>query len=157
MIFSAIKASKLESPMHYPSIYDAVCVTLSNTKCLRNAFVVSQHQRRKIAMWCAEAIAKHLRILSQLSPLSIPDNKMRQSVVGLLYLMRSGVVFHDTVVLPRNDLLLDVLPLESNLEGVFKIKGKCITEMENIVKGVFRSSSRLQLQKLGLYAVGSML
>jgi hypothetical protein len=153
----AIKTSKMITPTVYPNIYHAVCSMMTATKNMRSMHLSNQASRRELARWCADTIGRHICVLNQLSPLSVPENKLRQSVIGLLYLMRSGVIFHDTIVLPRCETLSTVLPLEACLETNFRIKGKCITEMENLVKGVFRSSSRTELTRLGLYAVDVLL
>jgi hypothetical protein len=153
----AVKEYKLKKDNVYPSIYEAVCQMMTQTKNMRSQVLMNREDRVELAMWCARTIASHICILNNLSVHSVPENKLRQSVVGLLYLMRSGVIFHDTVVLPRCDKLTAVLPLEGYLEGTFHVRGKCITEMENIVKGVFRSSRRSDLLNLGLYTVSSLL
>lgn len=64
---------------------------------------------------------------------------------------------HGVVVLPKIDRLQQVLPIESHLPGMFGIKGKCITETENIVKIVLRSASRADLEEYGVACVETRL
>ena len=92
---------------------------------------------------------------SLLNPLSknqgiVTDTKLRPTTIGLLYMLRNGIVVHELVVLPRLPLLERLLPLESHLDVLFGVKAKCITETENVVKIIFRSVTKQQLIDAGV-------
>jgi hypothetical protein len=52
-------------------------------------------------------------------------------------------------VLPRLHILHNTLPLETHLSHVFSIRGKVITETENMVKQVLKSLSPSELVVYG--------
>ena len=64
-------------------------------------------------------------------PICVRQNTI---VVGLLYMLRRGVVVHNVTVLPKMSALRVVLPLEQHLVTVFSIRAKIITEAENVIK-----------------------
>jgi hypothetical protein len=64
-------------------------------------------------------------------PICVRQNTI---IVGLLYMLRRGVVVHNVTVLPTMSALRIVLPLEQHLVTVFNIKAKIITEAENVIK-----------------------
>jgi hypothetical protein len=55
-------------------------------------------------------------------------------VVGMLYMMRSGVTIDNITVLPRIPRLKHILPLEQHLPTFFNIRAKVVTEAENVIK-----------------------
>jgi hypothetical protein len=58
----------------------------------------------------------------------------REFIASMLFLMRVGISFQGRRVLPRMDLLHDVLPLQVLLPSIFRIRAKSITEGENLIK-----------------------
>ena len=58
----------------------------------------------------------------------------REFIVSMLYLIRAGVSFQGRQVLPRMELLHQVLPLQVLLPSVYHIRAKSITEGENLIK-----------------------
>lgn len=79
----------------------------------------------------------------------ITENKFRHAVIGILYLLRYGITMFGVMVLPRVPVLRRILPMESHLANIWNIRGKVVTETENIVKLVLRSTNRADLQRLG--------
>jgi hypothetical protein len=73
-------------------------------------------------------------------------------VIGLLYLLRSGLVHKNITVLPRHRLLNFVLPPE-NFISMFDVKSKIITETENIIKCYLRTLSLEAVQNIGYEAL----
>jgi hypothetical protein len=71
-------------------------------------------------------------------PICVRQNTI---VVGLLYLLRRGVVVHNVTVLPKMTELRAVLPLEQHLVTIFNIRSKIITEAENVIKFNLRNIS----------------
>jgi RNase P/RNase MRP subunit p29 len=64
---------------------------------------------------------------------------------------------HGVVVLPKLHRLREILPIESHLQTIFGVKGKCITETENTVKAVMRSVDRESLKGFGVAGVDTLL
>ena len=79
----------------------------------------------------------------------VPPAKMDHFVIGLIYLLRSGIVMFDTVqVIPRIPILRRLLPMETCLKAHFKIPCKIITEVENITKIALKTLDRRKLRSL---------
>jgi hypothetical protein len=55
-------------------------------------------------------------------------------VVGMLYMMRTGVTIDNITVLPKIPALRNLLPLEQHLGTFFGIRAKIVTEAENVIK-----------------------
>lgn len=81
-----------------------------------------EQERGSLAHWCAMAIIRHIHMLKRLRGNVMPDNKVHCMVVGLLYLMKNGVVWHGVVVLPKCLPLCQVLPMENFLDPIFKVR-----------------------------------
>ena len=81
---------------------------------------------------------------------NIKPMEVRTYVVGLLYLMRSGVIVNNQQVITKVELLDCLLPSENLLEPIFGFKSKNITDIENRFKFFFRQISLVNLQKLCL-------
>jgi hypothetical protein len=88
-------------------------------------------------------------MLRVIYPEIVQHSRLRGTVIGLMYLMRYGIIVKDVVVLPRLTALHSTLPLESHLQNVFATKGKVITETENTVKQVLKNLSINELQTYG--------
>ena len=71
-------------------------------------------------------------------PICVRQNTI---VVGLLYLLRRGIVVHNVTVLPKMSELRALLPLEQHLVTIFNIRAKIITEAENVIKFNLRNIS----------------
>ena len=65
-------------------------------------------------------------------------------IVGLLYLMKQGLVFNNTQWLPKVQLLNECLPPENQLQTMFSISTKTICETENEVKRILRHRMRVK-------------
>ena len=94
---------------------------------------------RKLAQQAAIPITRlmiFMRTFCSNIPICIRQNTI---VVGLLYMLRRGVVVHNVTVLPKISTLRDVLPLEQHLVTVFNIRAKIITEAENVIKFILRN------------------
>ena len=60
--------------------------------------------------------------------------RYREFITSMLFLMRAGISFQGRQILPRMDILHQLLPLQVLLPQVFRIRAKSITEGENLVK-----------------------
>ena len=73
----------------------------SNLHNTRNATILPLHVRRQICNWCTETIHRHMRLINSICKGIITESKLQSATVGLLYLMRNGIVVHELVVLPK--------------------------------------------------------
>lgn len=85
---------------------------------------------------CTESITSLLlqyggqRVLRQTQS----SSRCREFICSMLYLMRMGITYQNRRLLPKIDILNQILPLQVLLPLVFKIRAKSITEGENIIK-----------------------
>ena len=87
-------------------------------------------------------------MLHTIFPEIVQQSRLQGTVIGLMYLMRFGIIVKDIVVLPRLPTLHNTLPLETHLIQMFGMKGKVITETENTVQQVLKN---LSINKLVMY------
>ena len=79
----------------------------------------------------------------------VPMLKLDHFVIGLIYLLRNGIVMFDTLhVIPRIPSLRRLLPMETCLKAHFRIPCKIITEVENITKIALKSLDRKKVKTL---------
>jgi hypothetical protein len=83
---------------------------------------------------------------------NIKPVEVRMYIVGLMYLMRSGVNVHNVQVIPCIPLLTYLLPTENLLETMFQYKSKHITDIDNKFKFFFRQMPHETLQKMAFHA-----
>ncbi len=94
----------------------------------------------ELCEFCARHITKCLVSLG----LTPPQNKRVSTVVGLLYLMKQGLVIQNRQWLPRVATLAYCLPHETCLEKSFRLSMKLVCETENEIKLALRQ----KIQKL---------
>jgi hypothetical protein len=114
--------------------------------------VGSQEMFDRLVQVCIVAILNFTINFKQLLTPLVPPAKIDHFVIGLIYLLRTGIVMFDTIqVLPRVSELRRLLPIETSLKAQFRIPCKIITEVENIAKTALKSLDRKGLkQSLGL-------
>ena len=95
--------------------------------------------RRNIARKCVDQIHHTLSLCSSNIKLGIRPNELRNTVFGLVYLMRQGIIFANVSVIPKIENLFYFLPTESSLQKAYNFKPKYITDVENRCKFGFRS------------------
>lgn len=98
---------------------------------------------------CAREICMLMSIAYHKLRMPTRPSDMRDCVVGLLFLMRTGITVHDVCVLPRLPLLRFALPIENMLPKIFGIQSKTVTDVENRYKMTIRQLSRQQLLAAG--------
>lgn len=107
-----------------------------------------------LRMECVQAVGhKITRILNFYQThcqKNIKPMEVRTYVVGLLYLMRAGVIVNNQQVITKVELLDCLLPSENLLESIFGFRSKNITDIENRFKFFFRQLSVVSLQKMCL-------
>lgn len=95
---------------------------------------------------CARQICSTINIAHSKLDIYFKQADLRNYIIALLYLMRTGIHVEDVVILPRFKILQYLLPSETILWKIFACKSKIITEIENKYKMRVRllSSSRLR-------------
>ena len=76
--------------------------------------------------------------LKQINIINI-SNKRVNFVIGILYLMKRGLVIHNKQLLPQILHLNYCLPHEINLEKLYQLSMKLICETENELKMTLRN------------------
>lgn len=88
---------------------------------------------------CARAISKCMLDLHRRGIKITPGVSLQNMVVGLMYLLRTGLTYEKHVLLPCIEEVALVLPNENRLENVFGISCKSICIVENITKYLWRN------------------
>lgn len=140
------------------SVPEAACMVACMMGSVRQPRVnASQEERDAVCTWCVDAIYRHICLVNSMCKGVVTEAKLRTTVVGLLYMIRQGIIVHELVVLPRLQCLETLLPLENHLEPFFGVKAKCITETENVVKIILRSVTKQQLIDAGVSRIACRL
>jgi hypothetical protein len=111
--------------------------------------VTSQRMFDDLAHECISAIMHFTSRFKKVLMANVPHAKLDHFVIGLLYLLRSGIVMFDTLqVVPRIPILRRLLPMETSLKLHFKIPCKIITEVENITKITLKALDRRRIKSM---------
>lgn len=135
------------------TIISIFLVNANNVKEISDVFDIER--REHVAQKCSISITRFLYILENISPEIFNFLKKHILIVGLLYLMRSGLSIFDMGILPKIDMLKSLLPIENNLMQFFQIKCKFITETENVVKLQLRKTCASKLRQQGIQHLDS--
>lgn len=98
---------------------------------------------------CAKEICVLMSVSYYKLGMQIRPTDFCDIVVGLLFLMRTGISAHGVCVLPRFALLTSILPVENMLPKIFGMSSKTITDIENKYKMHMRQMSRENLLAVG--------
>ena len=101
---------------------------------------------------CAKEICRLVSVGYFRMGIQVRPSDFRDIVVGLLFLMRTGIVAHGVVVLRRVPLLMHLLPVENMLCKMFQIQSKTVTDVENKYKMHIRQCTREALLAVGFDA-----
>lgn len=101
-----------------------------------------------LAEACARQICSTVNIAHSKLDIYFKLADLRNYIIALLYLMRTGIHIQDVVILPRFKILQYLLPSETILWKIFACKSKIITEIENKYKMRVRLLSPNRLQQL---------
>ena len=112
--------------------------------------------RRELAYSCAQDIFKFTCSMTHSNAVFTQTLEPKIMVIGLLYLLRSGLVHKNMTVLPQKRALAYLLPPE-NYINMFGVKSKIITECENIVKCHLRTLSDSEIKDIGYEALDRVL
>jgi hypothetical protein len=111
--------------------------------------ISSQRIFDELARTCVMAILSFTGNFRKILMPFVPVIKLDHFVIGLIYLLRNGIVMFDTLhVIPRIPSLRRLLPMETCLKAHFKIPCKIITEVENITKIALKSLDRKKVKSL---------
>jgi hypothetical protein len=106
--------------------------------------------RRELAEKAAVSIYLFIRLTSSKRSFHAlyQDMKVSSFCVGILYMLRTGLVHCNTVVLPCLPKLKHLLPTENQIDR-FGFRSKIITMAENSIKGFFRNITIKEFESLG--------
>jgi hypothetical protein len=142
------KAFKLEGKQ--PCILSMLSHTRYVLGSLRIPCKITAQQRfDDLVRECTAAILCFTGCFRKVLMPHVPIAKLDHFVIGLIYLLRSGIVMFDTIqVVPRVPVLRRLLPMETSLKMHFRIPCKIITEVENITKITLKALDRRGLRQL---------
>lgn len=146
-----IKLARRAHSQRRPLNLVAVCTSLAAAMAtVRTPELKDPDALSALAARCRNLVVRFLRRFLDAMRAAIPAIKMRGFVVGLLYLMRTGICLCDSVeVLGQVPELARTLPLENQLQPCFRLSTKIITEAENTIKNTLRGQTRGELEALG--------
>ena len=144
-----VKSLKMERRRHNPNLI--VMVSKIATDIDNYRLPISNDTdtlRRELAYRCANDIYKFTSSMVASKAVFTGTVDPTAMVIGLLYLLRSGLVHKNITVLPQYRVLSHLLPPE-NFIYLFDVKSKIITITENIVKCHLRTLSIDEIRGIG--------
>mgnify|MGYP006092244683 CR=1 FL=1 len=112
------------------------CKTYEKLPCMFN---FNYNLRKRVAEWCISHLQCSIMKFHKQMRLNVKSNDLRNTVFGLMYVMRSGISIDNCRIMPCVPILNIILPPESLLDRCFKYKAKMITDVENRCKINFRT------------------
>jgi len=149
LIFTKVARSKKDGGDS--DLLDIFRHVIHETNTARTVMLLSNEERERICSQCSQQIFCLLKTFYSVvgnSFLKRGEQKRRCIVVGLLYIMRSGITVSGIEILPNLPVLKSILPHETILHEVFGLRPKIITETENFIKAHLRNVSENSLRKL---------
>ena len=126
---------------HNKNAMTACMKMLSHFSTMPYLFVyMSDDDRQRIIGQAVENCCRVLHILAK-HGMHVRNNEIQRLSVGIVYLMRYGVIMDGVFILPRIKDLQMLLPPETSLLPAYGIHPKYITEMENRLKFCLRHGS----------------
>jgi hypothetical protein len=139
---ASIKALKFKKLQH------AARKSSQTFPCILSVIAQTLHQLRpklycrasnELCAFCAKHISQCLNNLQ----LANAQNRKVNLILGMLYLMKQGLVIQNKQWLPRTPELAHCLPHETSLEKAFKLSMKLVCETENEIKLALRQQVKL--------------
>lgn len=124
----------------------AYCKTYEKLPCMFN---FSYELRKRVAEWCISHLQCTVMKFHKQMRLNVKSNDLRNTVFGLMYVMRSGISIDNCRIMPRLSILNLILPAESLLDRCFNFKAKMITDVENRCKINFRTYGFSRKDRIG--------
>ena len=122
--------------------------------CLYTRSVFERRGRERLAVRCTALIQRTICICERNLDLVVKDSEFRFFVLGMIFLMRTGVTMQGLQILRCIPELKIILPSENNVCRHLNFRSKYITDTENKFKYLFRRINRNQLQALHLPGEG---
>lgn len=118
----------------------STCITSVIAQCLsQQKPKLIKLASEQLCSFCSRQIYVCLKRINMLSL----QNKKTNFVIGMLYLMKQGLIIHNIQWLPKIKELSDCLPHETNLEKNFHLSMKLVCETENEIKLTLRQQEHL--------------
>ena len=139
----------------YSRLYNRLSANLVHETCVLRALELAVtatvpcmrefdlQRRRATAVQCSFYIERLLAICRKIDKVCVKRTEFQSFVLGVLYLMRSGLTAYDICLLPKIDNLNECLPYESNLVRYFGLRAKTLTDIENKIKFLLRQTNAL--------------
>lgn len=124
------------------NIFDAILCSWQNLSSKNNIeSEMGIEIRQHIANECCAKVYSILNNFTNLFRLNVKTHELRNTVFGIVYLLRDGIKFNSVQILPRVNNLEAILPTENMLDKHFNFKSRYITDLENKCKFVFRTQN----------------
>lgn len=120
------------------TLVDTIALAVQMTATPTTVLTFDTADRERLSIQCAQAIDCLLNRVQRHIQLSFKHNDMRNTVFGLIFLLRQGVYVGGTCIVPCITNLHLFLPNEGLLERCFGFRAKYITDIENKCKYGFR-------------------
>ena len=147
----AKQAKAQRSPLN---LVDLCTQTAQAMASVRKPLMLECVDASALAHACSRHIDRFCRIFLDTLRCTPQSVKMHGFVVGLFYLMRTGLVLCGNIeVIPKVEELAWTLPSENHIKVVFKMSTKIMTEVENFIKFTVKPLSRDKLVEMGFRAV----
>ena len=146
-----VRLAKQYKTQRQPVNVVRLCTLVAHTVSgVRTPKIKPPEYLKALAAQCIDAAVFFCRTFLDMLKCTPPTLKMQGFVVGLLYLMRTGMCICENVeIVPRIPELHYVLPSENQVKSLFKLSTKIMTEVENIIKMTLRRFTRDQLLIMG--------
>ena len=136
------------------NVVDLCTQTAQDMASVRRPVLYHRTDAAALAQTCSHHVDRFCRAFLDTLRCTPPSVKMHGFVVGLLYLMRTGLVLCGNVeVIPRVEELAAALPSENHVKVIFKMSTKIMTEVENFIKFTIKPLSRDRLIEMGFKVV----
>lgn len=133
----AFKQQKLTATSRQANLPCLLTVVAQTLHCLKlKLYCRATHE---LCAFCAQHITQCLNNLR----LANAQNRKVNLILGMLYLMKQGLVIQNKQWLPKTPELVRCLPHETSLEKVFKLSMKLVCETENEIKLALRQQVKL--------------
>lgn len=133
-----LKQHKLSTAQRSPRTLPCLCTMFAQTFSQQRP----KHLERPSEDLCRFCATHVSQCLNSLSLANVQARKVNL-VVGMLYLMKQGLVIQNVQWLPKVPALCNCLPHETSLEKVFKLSMKLVCETENEIKLALRQRVKL--------------
>ena len=120
------------------SLVDVVAASVRDVHTRAFSFEFNATRRQELVTQSTDALMYLLDIAKPQTRLSFKQNDLRNTIFGLIFLLRNGIYVGEICVVSRLPELELFLPNEAFLDKHFSFRAKHITEIENKCKYCFR-------------------